>query len=146
MTSASTSALVLIGWDDIKGRPIYSKKQPESSSAIPAKKKKAPIKKGIIVTAERKKAKTKSQRGNHHKNGKERRNIPTVQVAVGSLMTGIANDDNVELSFDEQINQQTSFRAVSKPARKVSFSPTSKSFDNDTAKRRDSTNSSKPII
>jgi len=145
MTTASTSALILIGWDDIKGRPIYSKKQPESSSAIPAKKKKATIKKGI-VTAERKKAKTKSQRGNHHKNGKGRRNIPTVQVAVGSLMTGIDNDDNVELSFDKQSNQQTSFRAVSKPARKVSFSPTSKSFDNDAAKRRDSTNSSKPII
>eukprot|EP00984_Skeletonema_dohrnii_P024823 scaffold13966_cov110-Skeletonema_dohrnii-CCMP3373.AAC.8 len=147
MTTASTSALVLIGWDDIKGRPIYSKKQPDSSSSVPAKKKKAPIKKGIIVTAERKKAKTKSHRGNHNKNGKERRNIPTVQVAVGSLMTGTANDDTVELSFDKQSNQQQpSFRAVSKPARKVSFSPTSKSYDNDTAKRRDSTNSSKPII
>ena len=92
MTSASTS-LILVGWDDIKGRPIYSKKPPasssSSSSSAPAKKnKKVPVKKGIATAA--KKAKTKSRRSSKNENG--RRNIPNVQVAVSSLMASTAAD------------------------------------------------------
>lgn len=135
--STSTNTLVLIGWDDIKGRPIYSKKQQATSSAAPPpvkKKSKASIKKSNVTTRaapaeERKRGKTKNQRGgNPKKNGHGRRNVPTVQVAVGSLLSsGTAYNDNVAFSFnDPQINQPNPTR------RKVSFSPTSKS-DNDIA-------------
>ena len=141
MTSASTS-LILVGWDDIKGRPIYSKKPPassSSSSSAPAKKnKKVPVKKGIATAA--KKAKTKSRRSRKNENG--RRNIPNVQVAVSSLMASTAADAK-EINLQSSSHNTVEKRS-SKPARKVSFSPTiagSKSCD-DIKRRR----SNKPLF
>jgi hypothetical protein len=125
MTSASTS-LVLVGWDDIKGRPIYSRKpasSSSSSSSAPAKKNKAPTKKGIATAApERNNFKTKSRQRSNNVNVNGRRNIPTVQVAVGSLMASSIAD---EASLNHQSSHAASNGQISKPARReVSFSPT----------------------
>ncbi len=142
MTSASTS-LVLVGWDDIKGRPIYSRK-PAATSFAPAKKNKAPIKKGILTAARRP--------ADDVNVNVRRNNIPTVQVAVGSLMASSTADDERK---GKQIDQQSSHaaskkeRRVSKPAarlRQVSFSPTSSKSCNDTKRHHSNSSSSKLAI
>ncbi len=138
----STSALTLVGWDDVKGRPIYSKNPAALSSSKPlkAKKNKAPIKKkkcSIVKTKIKTSDALKSQR----------RSIPTVQVAVSSLVAksdAIIGDIDLS-SLDRGAHVVTSKKGKrsNKTSRKVSFSPDNNRTDNDT---HGSPNNNKPLV
>ena len=135
MTSAS--ALTLVGWDDVKGRPIYSKKPAALSSSNPLtgtatkKKNKAPIKKkkgGIVV-------KSKIKTSDALKS--QRRSIPTVQVAVSSLVD--KSDDSIgDVDFSSLdkvapiLTSKKGKRINKATLRKVSFSPDTNPTANDT--------------
>ena len=134
----NSTSLVLVGWDDEKGRPIYSKKQLEPTSNCQAVKKKKQNKKASAQGTG--KANSKHRRSSKNKNERRKSNIPTVQVAVSSLMTS-SSADNADISMDDKINRH---RTASKPTRKVSFSPTDTSLVRDT--KRCDPNSSKLFV
>jgi hypothetical protein len=94
MTSAA-SALVLVGWDDVKGRPIYSKKNTaaaaSSSTAASAKKNEVPTNKktGSII----RKSKTKIRRNNANVMN-TRRNFAVVSGALIGTDLSLLNNSS----------------------------------------------------